>query len=154
MKIVDERYENEKLDVPYNISNTLSGVGAEVFTLGYPLFLSGMGAEVKYSNGSISSKSGYKNDLNSYQTTVAIQPGNSGSPLFDKEGNVVGCINAAILKADNVSYAVKSTALLNLLMSSPDKVNYSEKLDVLAKLSREEQIKVLAKYVAVVTLKR
>ena len=76
-----------------------------------------MGDEIKLSNGIISSRSGFKGDLTTYQSSVPIQPGNSGGPLFDEYGNVIGIINAKHLNTDNVSYAIKSMYLNNLIQS-------------------------------------
>ena len=107
LKIEDSTYIQDQ-EVPYVLSTSVSDVGSEVFTLGYPFAFSGLGKEVKFTDGKISSKTGYDNDLSSYQTTIPIQPGNSGSPMFDDGGNVVGCMNAGIRSADNVSYSIKS----------------------------------------------
>lgn len=102
--------------LPYRIkSSGLAEVGSSVFTLGFPFALMGMGKEVKFSDGKVSSKTGYNQDINSYQTTVPVQPGNSGGPLFDQNGQLIGIINAKFKQGDNVSYAIKSNYLVNLL---------------------------------------
>jgi S1-C subfamily serine protease len=100
--------------IPYVILNKSSDVGSTVFVLGYPLRAS-MGEEVKLTNGIISSKSGYQGDATSYQITVPIQPGNSGGPLFNKNGNIIGIVNAKLTGAENASYAIKSSYILNLI---------------------------------------
>jgi S1-C subfamily serine protease len=74
-------------------------VGSNVFALGYPMALSLMGEEVKFTDGKISSKTGFQGDITTYQISVPIQPGNSGGPLFDYDGNIVGITNAGINKA-------------------------------------------------------
>lgn len=97
-------------------------VGENIFTLGYPL-RSTMGDELKITNGIISSRTGYNGDITSYQVSAPIQPGNSGGPLFDNYGNVIGVINAKLGNAENVTYAIKSSYLGNLfdlLPSSKD----------------------------------
>ncbi len=67
-----------------------------------------MADEVKLTDGKISSNSGYKGDRSNYQISVPIQPGNSGGPLVDEYGNIIGIVCAKITNADNVGYAVKS----------------------------------------------
>ena len=94
-------------DPPYLISSRKTESGSSIFCLGYPLRAT-MGEEVKTTNGIISSNSGFKNDITSYQISAPIQPGNSGGPLLDDKGNLIGIINAKHLEAENVSYAVKS----------------------------------------------
>jgi S1-C subfamily serine protease len=106
---------------PYNFKSSLSEVGESVFALGYPLRAS-MGDEIKLTNGIISSKSGFQGDITSYQISVPVQPGNSGGPLLDNQGNVIGVISAKHLGAENASYAIKISYLLNMLESLDESV--------------------------------
>jgi len=78
-----------------------------VFILGYPLRAT-MGDEIKVTNGIISSRSGFKGDITTYQISAAAQPGNSGGHLFNKDGNLVEIVSAKPLEAENATYAVKS----------------------------------------------
>lgn len=103
---------------PYNIIHNTLDVGTSVFTMGYPLSHV-LGKEIKVTDGLISSKTGYDGNAVTYQISAPIQPGNSGGPLFDKKGNLVGITNAGIPSADNVGYAIKSSYLLNLIDSAP-----------------------------------
>ena len=48
-----------------------------------------MGKDIKYSDGSISSINGFKGDKTSYQISAPIQPGNSGGPLFNFDGELI-----------------------------------------------------------------
>ena len=130
--------------IPYTISSKSSDVGTSVFVLGYPLRAT-MGDEIKLTNGIISSKSGYQGDVSSYQITAPIQPGNSGGPLFDNKGNVIGVINAKHSGAENVSYGIKASYLINLidLMNSPPKLPLTNLLNT---KSLTEQVKILKKY--------
>jgi hypothetical protein len=100
--------------IPYTIKDNISDVGNSVYALGYPLRAS-MGDEVKLTNGIISSKTGFQSDITTYQITVPIQPGNSGGPLFNSAGDIIGIINAKHLGAENASYAIKTTYLMNLI---------------------------------------
>lgn len=103
-------------------SNTKKGMS--VFTLGFPN-ANVQGKESKVTEGIISSMSGLKGEPNSYQISVPIQPGNSGGPLIDESGAVVGITSAklsasAMIKLagyipENVNYAIKSNYLLELL---------------------------------------
>ena len=108
-------------DLPYNFLSKLAPVGSEVFTLGYPLTNS-MGKEVKLTNGIISAHTGYNGDATSYQIQAPVQPGNSGGPLFDYEGNLIGIIKAKHNVAENATYAIKSLNLLNLVYLLPEKI--------------------------------
>lgn len=116
LKISDSAFSGFGM-IPYSISSSSSEVGEEVFVLGYPL-TSTMGDEIKLTTGIISSKTGFQGDVALYQISAPIQPGNSGGPLFDKKGNVIGVVSAKHAGAENVGYAIKSMYLRNLIESS------------------------------------
>ena len=113
LRINDSRF-NGFTKVPYAVTNRLCDVGEDVFVLGFPL-TSYMGEEIKLTNGIISSRSGYQGDITTYQISAPVQPGNSGGPLFDSQGNIIGIVNARIPGAENVGYAIKTTYLYNLV---------------------------------------
>jgi S1-C subfamily serine protease len=104
---------------------TKASVGEEIFALGYPMALSGLGAEMKYTNGSVSANSGFNGDMKTMQISVPIQGGNSGGPLFNAQGELIGITNAKIRSdiADNVSYAIKSIFVEAFLGSMPYQVS-------------------------------
>jgi len=125
IKIIDKDYESSSDIIPYAINSSIEDVGSVVFTLGYPLALTNMGKEIKYTEGSISSKTGYDDDVSMYQISVPIQPGNSGGPLFNSRGELVGIVNAKIVGEgiENVSYAIKSLYAASLLESANDDIS-------------------------------
>jgi S1-C subfamily serine protease len=104
--------------IPFTIKTNLSGVGENIFVLGYPLRAT-MGDEIKLTNGIVSSKTGFQGDITSYQISAPVQPGNSGGPLFDNQGNIIGIINAKHMGAENASYGIKSSYLTGLIESLP-----------------------------------
>lgn len=130
---------------PYVISPKSVDVGMSIFTMGYPV-VDYLGEEVKITDGLISSKTGYEGDIATYQISAPIHPGNSGGPLFDKNGYLVGITNAGIPGAQNVGYAIKSSYLLNLIESAPIQVEYPT-TNKLNGLGLPEQIKILSQYV-------
>ncbi len=103
--------------IPYSISATTSEVGEDIYVLGYPLTAT-MGDEIKLTTGVISSKSGFQGDVALYQISAPIQPGNSGGPLFDNSGNLIGIVTAKHKGTENVSYAIKASYLHNLVEST------------------------------------
>jgi S1-C subfamily serine protease len=132
-------------------TGALANPGASVFSIGFPLF-NVLGTEAKFSDGKISSKTGYQNAVNSFQTTVAIQPGNSGSPLFNDKGEVIGVANAIIKEADNVSYAIKVAYLVNLMELLPEPVSPPSRA-IQTDMSLEEKIKLLRQYVTLIKVR-
>ena len=99
-------------------------LGAKVFTIGYP-HPDIMGSQPKLTDGIISSLSGLQDDKRTYQVTVALQSGNSGGPLINMQGKVVGVVTSKLSAMtifrwtgdlpQNVNYAMKSGLLLDLL---------------------------------------
>jgi len=153
IKIEDPNFQNLK-SIPYNFKARSSDVGTEVFALGYPMALSIMGKEIKFTDGRISSKTGYKSDITTYQTTTPIQAGNSGGPLFDHNANLIGINSSGLSKeiADNVSYTIKTNYLLNLIDALPESVQIPSSTWISSK-PLTEQIKILSKYVVLIKVK-
>ena len=102
--------------IPYNVKSSQVDVGEEIFVLGYPLTVT-MGDEIKLTTGVISSKTGFQGDVSLYQISAPVQPGNSGGPLFDHNGNLIGIVSAKHAGAENVGYAIKASYLKNLAES-------------------------------------
>lgn len=106
-----------EIAIPYSIKTFTSDVGEEVWVWGYPL-TSTMGDEIKLTTGVISSRSGYEGSVTMYQISAPAQPGNSGGPVFDKDGNLIGIVCSKHVEAENVTYAIKASCLRNLIESS------------------------------------
>ncbi|HEY3855768.1 MAG TPA: serine protease [Verrucomicrobiae bacterium] len=115
-------------------SQAKAGLGENVFTIGYPNpHVQGM--EPKYTEGTISGLDGFQDDPREYQISLAIQPGNSGGPVCNAGGEVVGIVrstlNAKFALASsgsipqNVNYAVKSSYALQLLQTATSGRDFS-----------------------------
>lgn len=113
----------------------------EVFVLGYPISLV-MGEEIKLTTGIINSKSGLSGNTNSYQFSAPIQEGNSGSPLFDKSGNVIGLVTSGVTNTDNVGYALKIKHLNDFLTKNKIEIK-SVDVDAYSEKSMKEKVTIL-----------
>lgn len=113
LKIIDSKFEGIE-DIPYAFNTSLADAGEDVFVLGYPM-TSTMGEEIKLTTGVISSTKGYQDNKALYQISTPIQPGNSGGPLFDSNGDIIGVVCAKHKDAENAGYAVKMLYLDNLI---------------------------------------
>lgn len=144
--IKDERFQCQG-DAPFKILSNAVDVGTSVFAIGFPM-TDVLGEEVKITDGIISSKSGFEGDIVTYQISAPIQPGNSGGPLFDKEGNLVGITNAKINNsfAENVGYAIKTPYVINIIDSAPIAISIPQG-KLLPKNNFPELIKSLKPYV-------
>ena len=76
-------------------------MGADVFTIGFPKPES-PNDQPSQTSGVISGVCGVNEDPDTYQTTVPIQPGNSGGPLLNMNGEVVGVVTAMLAYKDPV----------------------------------------------------
>ena len=135
--------------IPYNVKTSVSDVGEDIFVLGYPL-TSTMGEEIKLTTGVISSRTGFQGDVSLYQISAPIQPGNSGGPLFDYKGNLVGIVSSKHTGAENVGYAIKTSYLRNLIESTISK-NILPTNAQTATLPLTEKIKVLKNFVFMIS---
>lgn len=140
--------------IKYNFKTRSSQVGESVFALGYPKALSSMGKDVKFTDGKISAKTGFQGDVTTYQTTTPIQPGNSGGPLFDYKGNLIGINSSKIVSddVDNVAYTIKSLYLLTLIDSLNENINLPSDTSLQA-LPLTSKIKELSKYVTLIKVR-
>lgn len=109
------------------LANQLAKLGTSVFTIGFPR-IDLLGKTPKLTAGLVSSINGMADDTSRYQLSLPIQPGNSGGPLINMHGEVVGVITSMLGTVDadgnsaplsNISYAVKINALQQLLSTMP-----------------------------------
>jgi len=115
-------------------------LGESVVALGFPL--SGLaGGGVQVTQGGVSGLFGLHNDSSLLQFTAPIQPGSSGSPLFDFTGAVVGLVTSTLPDAQNMNFAVKSSLLLSFLDACRVEASKTSviKTFTTAQLARESQ---------------
>jgi len=156
IKIDDAGFLKLRDNIPYNFKKEIIDIGSEVFALGYPLALTLMGKDIKFTDGKISSKTGLAGDVTTYQIQVPIQPGNSGGPLFDTRGNLIGItssgINRSLDLTENVNYAIKASYLSNLINVLPENIALPSGTQLASK-KLTDQIKILSDYVVLIKVK-
>jgi serine protease Do len=122
-------------------------IGEEVYTIGFPLG-DLLGSGHKAATGVLSATVGLEDDPRMFQLTVPAQPGNSGGPVLNASGQVIGVL-ASTLSVEylyrkqqhlpqNVNFAIRSDYLLFLLRQVP-KSSDMVPLD-LSSFSRADQI--------------
>lgn len=87
-------------NLPYAGLGDSTGVkqGDEVFTLGYPFGIKG---DVSFKEGTISRRINDGN-IDYFETSAELHPGNSGGPLVNREGKVIGINTAAFGQKLNI----------------------------------------------------
>ncbi|MDG2355255.1 MAG: trypsin-like peptidase domain-containing protein [Paracoccaceae bacterium] len=113
-----------KPEVFLNISKDSAELTEDIFVAGFP-FGDDFSASVKVTKGIVSALTGIGNNYSEIQIDAAIQPGNSGGPILNEFGNVVGIAVAALDKQyvmenyevlpENINFGVKSSVAINLL---------------------------------------
>jgi len=158
LEIVSKEYGNDLALLKTNFSNQeiakirVRGIrkGEKVFSVGYPLAFT-LGEGAKITEGRISSLSGFRNDSSTFQISADIAGGNSGGPLLDENGNVIG-VSVGGLKDEfseggsDINFGIKSLTLAGFLETNrvlldenlsnrsqpvPDLVEKAEKYTVL-----------------------
>lgn len=119
------KVDKSVVGLPLELRNKVKR-GADIAVLGYPN-IGLQGNEQKATFGFINANSGVKGDTRHFQISSPIQPGNSGSPMVNEKGIVLGIASAtlsqsAALKssgtiAQNVNYAIKVTYALPMLIN-------------------------------------
>ena len=140
VKVKDYRFNG--FNIKYGIKKSVSDIGTNVFVLGYPL-TSTMGDDIKLTTGVISSKTGFQGDVSQYQISAPVQPGNSGGPLFDDMGNLIGIVSAKHRGAENVGYAIKLSYLQNLVDSSNEPIELNT-FNSISSLPLPEKVKAIS----------
>lgn len=134
MRAKDERNDLALLEVPgLNVpplklrTGRSIRPGDDLITLGFPLAgLLASGASV--STGTLTNLGGLDNDTSRFQISVPTQPGNSGGPVLDSYGQVVGVVVAQINAVNlsqtigsipqNVNFAINTASLSSFLDAS------------------------------------
>ena len=99
LQIEDEDFKSP-VSLPYSIGKSSSELAEPIFTLGFPK------DEIVYGEGYLSAKTGIKGDTMAYQISISANPGNSGGPVLNKNGEVIGMLNARQTTAEGVVFAV------------------------------------------------
>jgi serine protease Do len=115
----------------FKISRRNPEIMQEIFVAGYP-FGDQISSSVKVTKGIISSLSGIGNNISNIQIDAALQPGNSGGPIFDDKGNLVGVAVAKLdlkkaieywgVVPEGTNFGIKSNVVVNLLESNSIKI--------------------------------
>jgi S1-C subfamily serine protease len=110
LKIVDSRYQSIK-SLPYALQKNTADLGEEIFTMGFPRPTS----EIVYNKGYLSAKTGYNGDTTTYQLAISANPGNSGGPIFNHSGEVIGILSGKQTTAEGVVFSSRTKNIFTAL---------------------------------------
>lgn len=134
--------------LPYSFALSKPALGEKVFTLGFPR------EDIVYGEGTLSSRTGYNGDTTSCQVSIPLNPGNSGGPLVNSNGQVIGIISGKASETEGTSFAIKSASLMDAI-ESLESDSLGDALQMkpvgrLSGLSREKQVERIEPFVVMV----
>ncbi|RIY02826.1 serine protease [Aureimonas flava] len=133
--VVDEDHDlallklDGKVGKPLPIVAGKPRLGEDILALGFPL-RSILADSLNVTRGNVSSLMGLMNDANYLQISAPVQPGNSGGPLVDLAGRVVGVVTAKL----------NAVAVADLTGDIPQSINFAIRPDAAARFLEEHHV--------------
>jgi serine protease Do len=131
-------------------------VGENVEAFGYPLSQV-LATSGNFTTGSVTALAGLGDDSRFYQISAPVQPGNSGGPLLDENGNLVGIVTSKLnvwseIKSqgdipENVNFAIKASVAAQFLQDNGVKFQIGEATQAMKGPDLADQAKALSAYV-------
>jgi serine protease Do len=108
LKIDDKNFKSPS-SIPYSIKRSGGDVAESIYTLGYPR------NDIVYGEGYLAAKTGFNGDSAAFQITIPANMGNSGSPVLNHNGEVIGIISSKQRSAEGAVFAIKSKYIYYVL---------------------------------------
>jgi len=147
LKIEDRAFKSPS-SIPYTIKKSVGEMAESVYTLGYPR------NDIVYGEGYLSAKTGFNGDTLSYQIAIAANPGNSGGPIFNRNGEIIGVLSARQTGAEGVVFATQSKYIHQALLELQKDTSFvkvkTPATSSLKGLNRTQQVEKIASYVYMV----
>ncbi|MBT3508226.1 MAG: trypsin-like peptidase domain-containing protein [Nitrospina sp.] len=128
-------------------------LGENILVAGYP-FGDAFSNTIKVTTGVVSAIRGAGDNSEQFQLDAAVQPGNSGGPIYDSGGNIVGVVISQLNKktfgslVENVNFGIKASTVRQFLVSSglsSKKANQTDKksTEQLAEIAQNQALMVM-----------
>ena len=131
-------------------------LGEDVLVAGFP-YGDIFSKNIKVTKGIVSSTTGVGDVSGQFQLDAAVQPGNSGAPIYDKYGNIVGVVVAQLNKfkmaktigslPENVNFGIKASTVKQFLNTIGLPTKWSERSEP---MSNQELSKIASKQTVMV----
>jgi S1-C subfamily serine protease len=110
LKVVDTSFKSPA-NIPYTIKNGSTAIAESIFSLGFPR----NDDDIVYGEGYLAAKTGYNGDTLAVQISINANRGNSGSPIINRKGEIIGVLNAKQTSAEGAVFAVQSKYIYEAL---------------------------------------
>ena len=131
-------------------------LGENVEAFGYPLSQV-LATSGNFTTGNVTALAGIADDTRFYQISAPVQPGNSGGPLLDESGNLVGIVSSKLnflseIKSqgdipENVNFAIKASVAANFLQDNNITFQIGEATKIMSAPDLAEEAKALSAYI-------
>lgn len=147
LKIDDDNFKPVS-SLPYGIRKSNSDIAEPIYTLGFPR------NEIVYGEGYLSARTGFNGDTLSCQIAVAANPGNSGGPVFNHNGEIIGILSTKEIQAEGAVFAIQSKYIFDAIEQLKKDTSY-QKIKISANSSvrgmdKMQQVKRIQDYVFMV----
>lgn len=147
LKIMDTAFK-APASIPYSIKKSGTDIAEPIFSLGYPR------NDMVYGEGYLAAPTGYNGDSLTMQISIDANRGNSGSPIINRNGEVIGVLNARQTSVEGAVFAVRSKYIYDVL-NNLQKADTSQHIKLPASSSlkgaaRTQQVKKISDYVYMV----
>jgi len=131
-------------------------LGENVEAFGYPL-TDVLASSGNFTLGNVTALAGLGDDSRFYQVSAPIQPGNSGGPLLDENGNLIGIVSSKLnflseIKnagdiPQNVNFAIKASVAANFLQDNSIRFQIGEATQAMKAPDLADEAKALSAYI-------
>lgn len=148
LKITERNFKTPGV-IPYSLKKSSVEIAEPIFTLGFPR------NDIVYGDGYIAAKTGFDGDTLTCQLAIAANRGNSGSPIINRNGEIVGMVNTKQTSVEGAVFAVQSKYIYRMLsrLQKADTSFEKMKLPVSSALkgqARTQQVKKISDFVYMV----
>ena len=147
LKINDSRFKAPSA-IPYAIKRSSTDISERIYTLGYPR------NDIVYGEGYLAAKTGFNGDTLTCQIAIAANRGNSGSPIFNHNGEVIGILSTKQNAAEGAVFALQSKYIYSALAELKKDTAYRNiKIPASSTLKgaeRSQQVKKISDFVYIV----